>query len=107
MPGPASLLNAFTIYSMTESGTDLVPCKQRQLLDKKACPITADFLAWDGPGSCTEGRAGSPFLDLSITYGIVTTKIYDKRENFNFEKVTFSFLDEDVPHSASYVVYIL
>ena len=95
--GTSHLLNAFRIYSMTESGTDLVPCKQRQkrqLLDKKACPITADFIAWDGPGSCKEGRAGSPFLDLSITYGTVSTKIYDKRDNFYFEKVTFHFLME-------------
>ena len=37
----------------------------------------------------------APFLDLnlSITNGIVSTKIYDKRDDFNFEIVRFPFLD--------------
>ena len=50
----------------------------------------------------------APFLDLSlsITNGIVSSKIYDKRDDFNFEKVNFPFLDEDVPRSPSYGVYI-
>ena len=43
----------------------------------------------------------APFLDLnlSITNGIVASKIYDKLENFNFENV-------NVPRSPSYGVYI-
>ena len=45
-------------------------------------------------------------LDLSITNGIVSTKIYDKRDDFNAEIVNFSFLDGDVPRSPSYGVYI-
>ena len=50
----------------------------------------------------------APFLDLnlSITNGIVSSKIYDKRDDFNFEMVNFPFLDGDVPRSPSYVVYI-
>ena len=42
-----------------------------------------------------------PFLDLdlSITNGIVSTKIYDKRDVFNFEIVNFPFFDGDVPRS--------
>ena len=49
----------------------------------------------------------APFLDLnlSITNGIVSSKIYDKRDDFNFEIVNFPFLDGDVPHSLSYGVY--
>ena len=47
----------------------------------------------------------APFLDLSITIGIVSSKIYDKRDDFNFEKVNPS-LDEDVPRYPSYGVYI-
>ena len=43
---------------------------------------------------------------MSITNGIVSSKIYDKRDNFNFEIVTFPFLDGDVPRSPSYGVYI-
>ena len=47
----------------------------------------------------------APFLDsnLSITNGIVSSKIYDKRDDFNFEIVNFPFLDGDVPRSLSYV----
>ena len=45
-------------------------------------------------------------LDLSITNGIVSSKIYDKRDDFNFEIVNFLFLDGDVPRSPSYGVYI-
>ena len=50
----------------------------------------------------------APFLDLdlSITNSIVSSKIYDKRDDFNFEIVNFTFLDGDVPHSPSYGVYI-
>ena len=49
-----------------------------------------------------------PFLDLnlSITNGKVSSKIYDKLNDFNFETVNFSFLDGDVPRSPSYCVYI-
>ena len=37
----------------------------------------------------------APFFDLnlSITNGIVSSKIYDKRDDFNFEIVNFPFLD--------------
>ena len=42
-----------------------------------------------------------PFLELylSITNGIVSSKCYDKRDDFNFEIVNFPFLDGDVPRS--------
>ena len=43
---------------------------------------------------------------MSITNGIVSSKIYDKRDDFNFEIVHFPFLDGDVPRSPSYGVYI-
>ena len=47
----------------------------------------------------------APFLDLnlSITNDIVSSKIYDKQDDFNFEIVTFQFLDGDVPRSPSYI----
>ena len=45
-------------------------------------------------------------LNLSITKGIVSFKIYDKRGDFNFEIVNFPFLDGDVPRSPSYGEYI-
>ena len=43
---------------------------------------------------------------LSISDGFVKTKIYDKRDDFDFDIVNFPFLDGDVPRSASYGVYI-
>ena len=54
--------------------------------------------------SDTEG----PFLDyyLSISNGFVSSKIYDRRYDFDFDKVNFPFLDGDVPRRPSYGVYI-
>ena len=50
----------------------------------------------------------APFLDLNlcISNGTVSTKIYDKRDGFDFDKVNFPFLDGDVPRHISYGVYI-
>ena len=45
----------------------------------------------------------SLFLDLSITNGIVSTIIYDKRDVFCFEIFIFPFLDGDVSRSPSSV----
>ena len=45
-------------------------------------------------------------LNLSIHNDIVSTKIYDKRDDFNFDIVNFPFLDGDVPRHPSYSVYI-
>ena len=48
------------------------------------------------------------FLDLhlSIWDGFVKTKIYDKRDDFDYDIVNIPFLNGGVPRSASYVVYI-
>ena len=48
------------------------------------------------------------FLDLHllISNDIASTKIYDKRDVFDFKIVNFPFLDGDVPRSTSYGVYI-
>ena len=46
-------------------------------------------------------------LDLSISNGTVSTKRFDKREDFDFDIiVNFPFLDGDVPRRTSYGVYI-
>ena len=41
----------------------------------------------------------APCLDLhlSISNGFVSAKIYDKRDDFHFDKVSFPFVDGDVP----------
>ena len=50
----------------------------------------------------------APFLDLhlSISNGFVLTKIYDKRDNFDFDIVFFFLLDGDGPLRPSCGVYI-
>ena len=48
----------------------------------------------------------APFLDLNlcISNGTVSIKIYDKRDDFDI--VNFPFLDDNVPRRTSYGVYI-
>ena len=50
----------------------------------------------------------APFLDLhlSISNGFVSSKIYDKCDDFDFDIVYFPFLDGDVPRRPSYGVNI-
>ena len=45
-------------------------------------------------------------LNLSIHNDIVSTRIYDKRDDFNFDNVNFPCLDGDVPRRPSTGVYI-
>ena len=50
----------------------------------------------------------APFSDLNlcISNGTVSTKIYVKRNDFDFDIVNTPFLDGDVPRRTSYGVYI-
>ena len=43
---------------------------------------------------------------MPISNDINSSKIYDKRDDFDFEIVNFPFLDGDVPRSTSYRVNI-
>ena len=45
-------------------------------------------------------------LDLTIDNGLIFSKHYDKRDDFDFSIVNFPHLDGDVPCSPSYGVYI-
>ena len=45
-------------------------------------------------------------LHLSISYGFVSSKNYDKLDDFDFDIVNFPFLDGDVPRRSTYGVYI-
>ena len=48
-----------------------------------------------------------PFwIYIYISNGFVSSKIYDKRDDFDFDIVNFPFLDGDVPRRPSYGVYI-
>ena len=45
-------------------------------------------------------------LNLCISNGTVSTKIYDKRDDLDFDIVNFPFLDGDAPRRTSCGVYI-
>ena len=64
---------------------------------------------WIYPTKLQLNRANSrTFLDLNlyISNGTVSTKIYDIWDDFDFDIVNFPFLDGDVPRRTSYGVYI-
>ena len=46
------------------------------------------------------------FLDMHLSNDIVSYKIYDKRDDFDFEIVNFPLVDGDGPRYTSYGVYI-
>ena len=50
----------------------------------------------------------APLLDLhlSISNGFVSSQIYDKHDDFDFDIANFPFLDDDVPRSTSNGIYI-
>ena len=54
-----------------------------------------------GRASASDAEAAFLDLHLSVSGGVVSAKIYDKRGGFGFEIVGFPFLDGDVPRSAS------
>ena len=56
--------------------------------------------------NASDTKAAFLDLHLSISNDIVSTKLYDKRDDFDFEIVNFPFLDGDFPRSTSYGVYI-
>ena len=45
-------------------------------------------------------------MHLSILDEFISGKIYNKRDDFDFEIVNFPYLDGDVPRRAYYGVYI-
>ena len=54
----------------------------------------------------SETEAAFLDLHLSISNEIVSTKIYDQHDGFDFKIVNLSFLDVDVPRFTFYGVYI-
>ena len=57
----------------------------------------------------TSSETEALFMDLhlSILDGFISCKIYDKRDDFDFEIVNFPYLARYLPCQASYSVYIL
>ena len=59
-----------------------------------------------GFANASDTEAAFLDINLSIHNETVSTKIYDKRDDFNFDIVNFPFLDGDVPQRPTYGVYI-
>ena len=55
-----------------------------------------------------ESNFSAPFfeLDLFINNGIISSKIYDKQDDFDFAIVNYPHLDGDVPRATSYGINI-
>ena len=55
-----------------------------------------------------EAAASSSYLDcyLYIDNGKLTTRLYDKRDDFNFPIVNFPFLGSNIPSAPAYGVYV-
>ena len=56
--------------------------------------------------SVSDTQASFLDLHLSISDGFFETKLFDKRDDFDFDIVKFPSLDGDVPRSTYYAVYI-
>ena len=57
----------------------------------------------------TDTASSASFLDLFLefdTNGHLSTRIYDKRDDFNFDIINFPHLDSNIPSSPAYGVYI-
>ena len=56
----------------------------------------------------TETAASSSYLDcyLYIENGKLATRLYDKRDDFNFPIVNFPFLSSNIPYAPAYGIYI-
>ena len=56
----------------------------------------------------TRDTAASLYLDcyLYIDNGKLTTRLYDKRDDFNFPIVNFPFLSSNIPSAPAYGVYV-
>ena len=54
----------------------------------------------------TETAASSSYLDCYLYNGKLTTRLYDKRDDFNFPIVKFPFLSSNIPSAPAYDVYV-
>jgi len=57
----------------------------------------------------TDSPNSDSYLDLYLEHdinGTLTTKLYDKRDDFDFPIVNYPFLDSNIPLSPAYGVYM-
>ena len=83
-----------------------IVCKDKSDLQRKKVFFVCYSELQLNKANASDTEAAFLDLHLSISNDIVSTKIYDKRDDFDFEIVNFPFLDGDVPRSTSYGVYI-
>ena len=83
--------------------TSLSDVKQAEIIEAFKSRYLDDLL---NKANTSDTEASFLDLHLSISNGFVSSKIYDKRDDFDFDIVNFPFLDGDVPRSTSYGVYI-
>ena len=91
--------------------TSLSDVKQAEIIEafKSTSRYLDDLLNIDNPyfeGMVNRIYPPELHLDKANTSGFVSSKIFDKRDDFDFDIVNFPFLDGDVPRSTSYGVYI-
>ena len=100
---PITQSNIIEAFNSTSRYLDDILNLDNSYFDKMVSKIYPQELVLNKTNS---SDVTSSFLDLniSISNGVIRTKIYDKRDNFNI--VNFPFLDGDVPHATSYGVYI-
>ena len=58
----------------------------------------------------TDTASSASFLDFYLEFddsGQISTKIYDKRDDFNFKIINFQNMCSNIPASPAYGVYIL
>ena len=68
------------------------------------CVYPSELQLFKANSSDTE----APFLDLHLTIsdGFISSKMYDKRDDFDFDIVNFPFLDGDIPHATTLTLEI-
>ena len=64
-----------------------------------------EFIHLNCKANTSDTEAPCLDLHLSISNGFISSKIYDKRDDFDFDMVNVPFLGGDVPLSTSYRVY--
>ena len=121
-----TLLQMDSITKSSDFMTSLSDVKQAEIIEafQSTSRYLEDLLIIDNPyfegmanriyppelqlNKANNSDTEAPFLDLhlSISNGFVSSKIYDNRDDFDFDIVSFPFLNGDVPRSTSYGVYI-
>jgi len=54
----------------------------------------------------TDSPNSASYLDLYLEHETLTTKLYDKRDDFSFPIVNYPFCDSNIPSSPAYSVYM-